>query len=284
MSAPHGSTTTQQSGPTARRGIAVVTGASGGIGRATVLRLAGAGYDVVAHHRTRTAEAERLRDDVRATGRECWLVRADLGTTDGTRLVIDAVDAVRRDHPDRPLVALVNNAAQLLGPSFGAATPDDFDAYFAVNTRAPFFLTQALARWMPVGGAVVNVSSAGVHFASPGDIVYAMSKAAVESFTRHAAVALAPAGIRVNAVVPGFTDNGHVAFRDPDVLAHMSTHAVLGGVSDPATVAEAIVFLLSDAAARTTGAVLDVSGGSTLGARPPAAASVSLRDVAARGR
>lgn len=266
-----------------RNTIAVVTGASGGIGRAVALRLSEEGYAVIAHYLTREDAARELRETITAAGGTCWLARADLATVVGIQELVREVVDILESHPDLTLQGLVNNAARLLGPSFTSATVDEFDAYFAINTRAPFFLTQALASRMPPGGSIVNISSAGSHFSSPGDIVYAMSKTAIESFTKNAAQTLAEHGIRINAVIPGFTDNGHAAFHDPDVRAHMSSYSVLGDVSDPVTVAEAIAFLLSDRAKRTTGALLDVSGGSTLGARARNTNSISLRTVSTTG-
>jgi len=126
---------------------------------------------------------------------------------------------------------------------------------------------------MRTGGSIVNISSAGAHFSSPGDIVYSMTKAAVESLTANAAEALAPLGIRINNVVPGFTDNGHPAFQIPQAREYMSSFAVLGDVSQPGAVADAVGFLLSGRASRTTGSTLDASGGSILGVHAPAAFS-----------
>lgn len=263
--------------------VAVVTGASGGIGRAVALRLSQDGYAIIAHYLTRTDAATALREEITAAGGTCWLARADLATVAGIQGLVHEVADVLESHPHSALRGLVNNAARLLGPSFTTATTDEFDDYFAINTRAPFFLTRALASLMPPGGSIVNISSAGAHFSSPGDIVYSMTKTALESFTRNAAQALAEHGLRINAVVPGFTDNGHEAFHDADVRAHMSSYSVLGDVSEPATVAEAVAFLLSDRARRTTGALLDVSGGSTLGARVGSKNSISLRAVNTAG-
>lgn len=248
--------------------LAVVTGATGGIGRAIARVLSADGYGVLAQYATNVAGAEALRAEITGGGGACWLVRADLGSRGGVAGVVEAVDEVLAAHPGLRVGALVNNAGKLLGPGFFQATPEAFEEYFALNVKAPFFLAQQVAARMSSGGSIVNLSSAAAHFSSPGDIVYAMSKAALESLTKNAAQALASEGIRINTVVPGFTDNGHDAFKIPQLREHMSSFAVLGGISEPGTVADAVAFLVSDRAARTTGATLDVSGGSTLGARP----------------
>ncbi|GAA2030897.1 SDR family oxidoreductase [Yaniella flava] len=261
------------------RRIAVITGASGGIGRATAIKLCDEGYDIIAHYHSDLLRSQELQEQIEQKGRLCWLVTADLATEEGINSLLCGVADVLDVLPNSSLTALVNNAALLLGPSFEEATVSEFDRYFAVNSRAPLFISQGIAKLMAPGGSIVNISSAAAHFSSPGDIVYAMTKATIESFTKNAAQALAGKGIRINAVMPGFTDNGHQAFKSPTIRTHMSNYSVLGGVSSPETVAEAISFLLSDQADRTTGAVLDVSGGSALGARQREKNSFSLRDL-----
>lgn len=247
--------------------LAIVTGATGGIGRAICMRLSNDGYTLVAHYHRNEASAHALATLVADRGGRCLTLRADLALPEGVDEIVAAVDELLGREPDTLLCALVNNAARLLGPSFECATPAQFDEYFSINTRAPFFLSQQLSRRMHMGGCIVNLSSASAHFSSPGDIVYAMTKACTESLTKNMAEAVAPLGIRVNAVIPGFTDNGHAAFDNADAVHYMSSFAALGGVSDPATVADAVAFLISASASRTTGALLDVSGGSLLGIR-----------------
>jgi len=254
--------------------VVVVTGATGGIGSAVCRTLSREGYAVVAHYRGSHDKARELGESLAQEGHVCHLVNSDLSVDAGVDDLVGYVDDLLAKQSSHSLVALVNNAAKLLGPSFFDATSEQFDEYFRLNAKAPFFLSQQFSLRMPPGASVVNVSSASAHFSSPGDIVYAMTKATVESLTKNMAEAVASRGIRVNAVIPGFTDNGHHAFQDPTVREYMSGFAVLGDISTPETVADAIAFLLSDKAGRTTGSMLDVSGGSTLSARGHRASTV----------
>lgn len=257
---------------TANPGAVVVTGASGGIGRAVCERLAEEGHAVIAQYRSNHAAALALEARLSASGAHCALVRADLHEPESVDLIAERV--AETASAGWRLRGLVNNAAKLLSPSFSETTPNDFDEYFTINVKAPLFLTQRLVPMMKNGGSVVNVSSANAHFSSPGDLVYAMSKAALESLTINMAEDVARAGVRVNYVIPGFTDNGHAAFRVSEVREYMSSFAALGGIADPAVVAEAVLFLISDRSCRTTGVGLDVSGGMTIGARGQRAGSV----------
>ena len=262
--------------------LAVVTGGSGGIGREIAARLGQDGYAVVVHYSSRKSAADDVVDAIHRDAGSAWSVQADLSEPSGVDALADAVFRLLDAQSELALHALVNNASLMLGPGFGAVTPAAFDNYLSLNVRAPLLLTQALSPRMRRGGSVVNISSAAAHFASPGDLIYAMSKNAIEAFTRHAAVDLAKDGVRINNVVPGFTDNGHPAFKDTDVRAHMASFAAMGDVSAPAHVADAVAFLVSDHASRTTGTSVDVSGGSTIGARTSNSASLSLKQVAQR--
>ncbi len=253
--------------------LAVVTGASGGIGAEIVSTLVSDGFYVVGQYRSNLSKATELLASVDEPGGRYELVEADLASSDGIATLVDAVRK-RASASGMHVAALVNNAARMLGPSFSSATPDSFDEYVAINTKAPFFLTQMLSPDMQAGSSIVNISSASAHIASAGDIVYAMTKSALESLTRNMAEALAPRGIRVNSVVPGFTDNGHPAFADDRALAYMSSLSVLGGVAAPSAVADAVSFLVSDRAYRTTGTAMDVTGGMTLHPRPHRQSSV----------
>ncbi|WP_242088857.1 SDR family NAD(P)-dependent oxidoreductase [Microbacterium lacticum] len=232
------------------------------------------------HHRSSTTSghyrmphASHLARGPCKAGAECFIVRADLREPGSVDALLETVTWA--EGQGRTVRGLVNCAAKLLSPSFAKTKPEDFDDYFAVNVKAPLFLAQALVPHMTGGGSIVNVSSASAHFSSPGDLVYAMSKAALESLTANAAEAVAAEGVRINHVIPGFTDNGHRAFNVPAARDYMSSFSVLGGISQPEEVAAAVLFLLSEEASRITGTGIDVSGGSTLGARGHRAGSIS---------
>ncbi|WP_136089666.1 SDR family NAD(P)-dependent oxidoreductase [Auritidibacter ignavus] len=247
--------------------IAIVTGATGGIGRAICKRLCKDGFGVLALYGSNHQAADDLQQDLTRNGGTCTVQSTDLKSEAGIETACHFVDDYLEREPAHEIHALVNNAAKLLSPSFFETQIRHFDDYFSINTKAPFFLAQHVSKRMKTGGSIVNISSASAHFSSPGDITYAMSKDAIESFTRNAAEAIAPMGIRINAIVPGFTDNGHPAFANPGVLEYMSSFAVMGGIATAETVAAAVSFLVSDESSRTTGSLIDVTGGGLLGAR-----------------
>ena len=263
------------------RPAVLVTGATSGIGAALCRQLSSS-YTVLAHvHRNRTRAAE-LQREIRELGGACHLLHADLSDPDGPRGLAREVLSLVGDGREVHLHGIVNNAATLIGPPLDEITAKDFDQIFAINTRAPLLLIADLLGGMSAGGSIVNISSASAHISSPGNVLYAMSKASLESLTINLAEAIAPMGIRINAVVPGFTDNGDPAFQDDAALSYMSSFSVLGGVASPGVVAQAVLFLLSSASDRTTGSLLDVSGGTTL--RPRGNRAKSVRDVLPKPR
>lgn len=256
------------------RELVVVTGASGGIGREICRTLAGDGFDIVAQYWRSDERMPDLVEAVASMGGHCYPVRANLNSDHGVKDVVAATFRLMDANSTLRLRGLVNNAGLMLGPDFFDADSSQFEKYMTVNVKAPFFLCQGILPRLSRGGSIVNISSASAHISSPGDIIYAMTKTALESLTRNLAVVAASAGIRVNAVVPGYTDNGHPAFRNAQTLAYMGGLSVLGGVGAPTDVARAVNYLISEAAGRMTGSVIDVSGGMTLNPRQSGSASV----------
>lgn len=162
---------------------------------------------------------------------------------------------------------LVNNAAETLP---NGTAPEDvstaqFDALFAVNAKAPFFIAQRALGLMPDGGRIINISSGQTRVANPAQIPYAMTKGAIEQLSLHFARHLAPRGITVNSVAPGITNNGNEIFKIPEALQMMSQLSAFKRIGDPKDVADVVVFLATDEARWITGAFIDATGGSLLG-------------------
>lgn len=179
--------------------VALVTGASRGIGRAAAMALADAGARVIVHYGRGREEADSVVAGIRAGGGQAETVSADLAAADGAHVLAEKIRPMVGDR----LEVLVANAGIAKSATIEQTTVEDFDGLFAVNVRAPFFLVQQLLPMLKDGGSVVFVSSLVARSAVGNLSAYAATKGAVDTLTRHFAAALGPRGIRVNAVAPG---------------------------------------------------------------------------------
>lgn len=240
---------------------ALVTGATSNIGRAIAVALASEGAHVAVSGRNRE-RGEEVVAEIRSAGGRADFVAADLdGTSAASRAL--AEDALRT--LGGRIDILVNNAGVYPSPTTPDTDEETFDRIYAVNVKAPFFLTAALAPAMieAGGGAVVNLGSWIARLAVPVGSVYSSSKAAMESLTRSWAAEFGAQGVRVNAVSPGVVHTPTPA-GDP---AHpgdvMMRGTPAGGHGLPEAIGQAVVYLASDEAAFVHGTVLDVDGGRT---------------------
>ena len=242
--------------------VAVVTGASRGLGRAIALSLAEAGADVAIGLRDGTTD-HGLVAAIEALDRRVLPLPLDVTDLTGARAALDlALDGLGR------LDILVNNAGGGIGGAAIDVTEADFDAVWALNTRATFFLSQHAARHMRDhgGGSIVNVASQAGLIALPGESSYCVSKAAIVHMTRCHAVEWGEYGIRVNAVAPTFieTDGTAAALSDPEFRADTVRRiAALHRIGQPTEVSGAVTFLASPAASLITGQTLAIDGGWT---------------------
>ncbi len=242
--------------------IALVTGAQQGIGRAMAIELARAGADVAVNYLDDRAAAEKVAADVRALGRRVVLVEGDVSRPDAARAMVDTTV-----HELGALDALVNNAGVFPRVAFLDMRESDWDHVLDVNLKGSFLCAQAAARAMVAGrraGTIVNISSAAIRGQVLG-VHYSASKAGVIGMTRAMALALAPHGIRVNAIAPGLTDTAQPRYGHSETeLTELARAVPLGRMGQPDDIASVAVFLVSDAARYVTGQTLHVNGGSYL--------------------
>ena len=242
--------------------VALVTGASRGLGRAIALALANAGADVALGLRDAKDDGGTA-GDIEALGRQALPVAMDVRDLDQVRVAVDAV--VERFGR---LDILVNNAGVSPDDPAEDVTEANFDLTLAVNVKGVFFASQAAGRAMirQGFGRIVSLSSQAGFVALPGESVYCMSKAAVAHLTKCLAVEWGRHGITVNAVAPTFihTPGTEAALADPLFEAEVRERiAGLHRVGEPMEVAGAVVFLASPAASMITGHTLLVDGGWT---------------------
>ena len=246
------------------RGSVVVTGGSRGIGAAACRQLAALGHAVAVNYTRDAAAAEALVASIRAAGGTAIAMQADVADATQVAALFARVD---RELP--PLAGLVNNAGVVDLP----ARVDEMDAtrlqrMFAINVFGSFYCAREALRRMSTkhggrGGAIVNISSAAARLGSPGQYVdYAAAKGAIDTFTIGLAKEVATEGVRVNAIRPGIIETDiHASGGLPERAKQMAPMVPMQRAGSADEVAQAIVWLLSDAASYTTGAILDVSGG-----------------------
>lgn len=241
--------------------IALVTGASSGIGAATALLLAQRGAAVAVHYYATRQGAERVVSDIQAAGGQAFALRANVGV----KAEVDAMFAELAERQGR-IDILVNNAGDLIERQPIAEMSEDlFDRIMQLNLKGVFLCCQAaLKNMLPRrDGAIVNVSSiAARHGGGPGAVAYAASKGAVLTLTKGLAREVAACGVRVNAVAPGvIATRFHERHSTPEMKARFLAGIPLGRLGTAEEVAETIAFLASPRSGYLIGETIEINGG-----------------------
>ena len=233
--------------------VAIVTGASSGIGRAIAERLADEGAIVVVNYNRSEEKAKEVVTVIQAKGGKALAIQADMGqVADARRLVVDTVRQFNK------LDILVNNAGKFMPKPLEQTTEEDFESVIALNAKGPYFAMQEAARVLKDGGRIVNISTCGTRLSFPGATAYLGSKAALEQFSKGLAQELAPKGVTVNTVSPGFTETGMMTDEYRQVGLQLTPLKRLGSPND---IADVVAFIVSEEARWLTGQTIQAGGG-----------------------
>jgi NAD(P)-dependent dehydrogenase (short-subunit alcohol dehydrogenase family) len=247
------------------RKIAIVTGASRGLGKNAVEKLAKKGVDIILTYHSQQDAAQAVVKSVQAAGGKAVAVKLDAGNSSSFDAFVAEVKAQlqavwQRDNFD----SLVNNAGVGLHEAFAETTEEQFDLMMNIHLKGPFFLTQKLLPMMADGGRILNVSSGLARFALPGSSAYAIMKGAIEVLTRYQARELGERGITANVLAPGAiaTDfSGGMVRDNPQVNKMVAGNTALGRVGLPDDIGDMVAMMLSDEAGWMTAQRVEASGG-----------------------
>jgi NAD(P)-dependent dehydrogenase (short-subunit alcohol dehydrogenase family) len=243
--------------------LALITGASNGIGASTALLAAQNGYDVAFTYLQDKKSAEKIAEQIKVIGADVLMIQADVAIETDILKTFDAIDK-----KFNRLDALVNNAGILRQKLFSETDYHELQKLFAVNVIGSFICAREAIKRMAKsrggqGGSIVNVSSIASRLGSPFEYIdYAATKGAIDTFTIGLAKEVADEGIRVNAVRPGIINTElHAKGGELGRIARLAPSIPLKRAGEPEEVAQAILWLMSDQSSFTTGHLLDVGGG-----------------------
>lgn len=245
--------------------IALVTGASRGLGKDSALQLAKKGFDIILTYQTKKEAANEVVKEIETLGQKAFALALDISTTAGFDQFATEVKSVLDTQFDsEKLDALVNNAGIGINESFETTTEEMLDAMTNIHFKGPYFLTQKLLPLLNDGSSVVNTSSGLARFSFAGYSAYGAMKAAIDSLSRYQALELGSRKLRVNSIAPGAieTDFGGGAVRDiSDLNQHLASETALGRVGLPDDIGSVVAFLCSDDSKWINGQRVEVSGG-----------------------
>jgi NAD(P)-dependent dehydrogenase (short-subunit alcohol dehydrogenase family) len=245
--------------------VALITGASRGLGRSMAEHLADHGVDILFTYKSRKDEAEALVASLAAKGRKAVALQLDTGMSASFADFALAVSkALETNWQRKDFDYLINNAGIGIHASFAETTETQFDELMNIHLKGVFFLTQKLLPLIRDGGRILNLSTGLARFALPGYAAYAAMKGGIEVLTRYMAKELGPRGIRVNVLAPGAieTDFGGGAVRDnAELNRFVASQTALGRVGLPEDIGAIVAALMSDKMGWMTAQRIEASGG-----------------------
>lgn len=242
-----------------KRPVAIVTGASRGIGKQIAIEMAKEGYDIVVNYHSDKRGAEEVCKTAQIYGARAIAVHADIGKYSDIEAMFGEIDKEFEQ-----IDVLVNNAGISSEVYFLDASEEDFDRMTAIDWKGLYFCSQMAAKRMihnNVKGVIINISSNQVDGCWPRATIYAANKSAVSKFTKNCAMELAAYGIRVVAVAPGYTD---VGWEPDDIRLEAKKLLPLKRFASTQEIAQGVAYLASEKAAYITGNILTIDGGATL--------------------
>lgn len=243
--------------------LALVTGASKGLGKAIALRLANDGAAVIVNYASDKAGAEGVVTAITKAGGKAYAVQGDVSRVANIRKMFGEIDGVMKAHGAKTLDILVNNAGIFPQGGLEDATEEVFDNVFNTNVKGLFFTTQEAVKRMGQGGRIVNISTGLTRFTAPPLAIYSASKGAVDILTRDFAATLGSRGITVNAVHPGLTATEGTSgmTSNKDMVSDIVKGTALGRLGQPDDIADIVAFFCGNDSRWATAQHVEASGG-----------------------